>query len=338
MQSRIVKKLGEGAYGKTYLIEQRDGQKFVLKKPNVLNKAAQEQAKQERTVLEYIKSKCRAHLICINRVKMRGSDIEGLYLEYLPGTYELYDFIKKNQNVLKNKFIKFMIMASLLQGLALLHKLKVAHRDIKPENILLNPRLLQTHYIDYGTSCLSNNITCLQKQAGTLDYIAPELWKQRNLQATIPEHAYQICKAADVWALGMVFNDLCFYRYFEDGFFEDVSMSSLPRVVGNITSNELNERLQEEIPSLYTHLQAEQNRENSVWITLILRMLNPDWTERPTASGLIHYLVKVVAPQLGIGNVKEMSRKVRSYALAIRVVPGTKIFPGPERPRRRRTR
>ncbi len=85
------------------------------------------------------------------------------------------------------------------EALAFLHNIGMLHRDIKPENILvINNR--QVRLSDFGVATLPGQTTTsdeLQKGVGTLDYMAPEIFKG---EASGP--------GSDVYSLALTFYEI----------------------------------------------------------------------------------------------------------------------------------
>ena len=331
---KIIKKIGVGSHGSVYLVQsQTTGKMYIVKRPNTSEKS-QHQAKQEMFALERIKKACKPYLICVKELEIKHGNVEGIYLEYIPNTFELYSYLQENSGEL-NVYTKFAIMKRLLEGLVVLHSRSVVHRDIKPDNILLEPNLLGTHYIDYGASCIKGNRDCLEEFSGTRDYLSPELVKGANRG----DKSWQVCKKADVWALGRTFIDVCFYRVFGDYFWDvvvggkpssqldfDFAENRLLHTIANVTGDKIMDTLVEHTP---------QTRENEILIPIILLLMNPDWRERPTAEQVLELVNGPLTDallKLGGRNVEEAALE---HAEKTGVSPGTKIFPGPEKERRR---
>ena len=95
-----------------------------------------------------------------------------------------------------------------------MHKINIVHRDIKPENILrttLNG-LIYYKISDFGLSSLGD--VKLTSKFGTAYYVAPEIIDGRA-------EIYGYDKTVDVWALGLMFDELLHGSPFYDGMSED---------------------------------------------------------------------------------------------------------------------
>ncbi|KAM9926840.1 hypothetical protein OXX59_002961 [Metschnikowia pulcherrima] len=222
-----LKVLGQGAYGKVHLVQDReDGKLYAqkqIRKPQIeifeqkhsggfsmdissmLEDATPEVKSAannvQRTIAErHILSEITHHA---NIVKLfyalQDEDKFYLLLEYIPGG-ELFHHLTSN-NSLGNVFLEEHVAfyaAQMALGLKHLHELGIVYRDLKPENCLLNSagHLVLT---DFG---LSKNIgndgdADCRSIIGTPEYMAPEIIKGEA-------YAYPV----DWWSLGCVIFDM----------------------------------------------------------------------------------------------------------------------------------
>ncbi|ETN64098.1 mitogen-activated protein kinase kinase kinase 7 [Anopheles darlingi] len=103
------------------------------------------------------------------------------------------DFL--NQHLILAKF------ADIADGLVYLHQRNVIHRDLKPENVLIcaDNRL---KLADFGISKIMHDEDLNRTIVGTPLYMAPEVAKGRD-------YDYK----SDVWALGIIFYELCMLEH-----------------------------------------------------------------------------------------------------------------------------
>jgi serine/threonine protein kinase len=161
---KIIKKLGQGGFGITYLAEDTtEGRKVVIKelflqqcirnpkdgktvvltsqKERVRFQKAKERMEKEAQVLKVINHP--------NVVKAYDSFEEnGTYyivLEYIEGE-SLKDRIKKEGKLKEAR----SIFEKILSGLKAIHTIGIAHRDVKPDNILITKEG-KVKLIDFGT-------------------------------------------------------------------------------------------------------------------------------------------------------------------------------------------
>lgn len=144
----IEKVLGEGTFGRVYLVQSKmDGQKYALK---ILKR--NDNVENEYNAIRAISyfPNCIPSIVCYR--DMRGSIFEGqvvtaVLMEYIPGEI-LFNYFLQNRS--EEKILS--IMYNLFGALNYMHKRNVYHRDIKPDNILINPE--RVAFIDLGLSCL----------------------------------------------------------------------------------------------------------------------------------------------------------------------------------------
>lgn len=67
------------------------------------------------------------------------------------------------------------ILRSILEALAYIHERNIVHRDLKPDNILIRDDLSCVKLGDFGLSAGYRHDNNMQKQCGTITYMAPEL-------------------------------------------------------------------------------------------------------------------------------------------------------------------
>lgn len=207
-----VKVLGQGAYGKVHLVQDKLSKKLYaqkqLRKPaiNIVENSEHDKSLHQhtshvkRTIYErQILSNINHHP---NIVKLfyalQDHDKFYLILEYISGG-ELFHHLTHNNslgNVFKEDHVAFYA-AQMASGLRHLHKLGIVYRDLKPENCLLDHRgnLVLT---DFGLSKdIGDNEEGCKSIIGTPEYMAPEILKGE-------EYGF----AVDWWSLGCVIYDM----------------------------------------------------------------------------------------------------------------------------------
>lgn len=187
----LLKLLGEGAFGKVLLVQNRMNKKYYAMK--VISKSLLK----KKNNVEYMKSE-RNILIKLNfpfLIKMHFSfqTQRKLFLvfDFLCGG-EFFYLIKKN-GVINEKNVQFYL-AEIILTINYLHSNKIIHRDIKPENILLqaNGHICLT---DFGLAKdITNEKNFMTKTlCGTNEYMAPEM-------ITRTGYSYSV----DWWSLGVL--------------------------------------------------------------------------------------------------------------------------------------
>lgn len=190
---KLVKKLGEGAFGKVDLVEHKVTGMIramkIIKKKNVLDDQTNEASVlNELNILKKIDHQ--------NVVKIYEfySDNKNFYLitEYCPGG-DLYE-ATKNENL--SEFQVACIIYQVLLAINHIHKLKIMHRDLKLENILVTKveedGLYRIKLCDFGTSHLFKDGEKQKGVTGSSYYIAPEVYNGKyNFKC-------------DLWSVGVI--------------------------------------------------------------------------------------------------------------------------------------
>ena len=183
----LKEKLGEGAYGSVYKVQQ----KFT----NYLRAVKAIKKKHVDSSEFYNEIEVLKALDHPNIIKLFDcyQDKSYYYMveEYCSGG-DLFDYIQKEKFFTERK--AGTIFNQLLSAVNHLHKKRIVHRDLKPENIVL----IETEsgevfikLIDFGTSITikGKNLT---QELGTIYYIAPEVFM----------NSYN--EKADIWSCGII--------------------------------------------------------------------------------------------------------------------------------------
>ena len=192
---RMIKLLGQGGFGRTYLAEDRDklDEKCVVKQfvPMIQGTAGLQKAlelfKREAKQLQQL-----GHHSQIPALWGYFSENNQLYLiqQYIEG--ETLDKILQKQGVWTEQQVKELLI-SLLPVLKFIHQQKVIHRDLKPDNIMRR-RNGEYVLIDFGVA-KDLAATVVQTQVGTrvgtFGYAAPEQLQNGEAYA-----------ASDLYSLG----------------------------------------------------------------------------------------------------------------------------------------
>lgn len=192
--------LGQGSYGKVYMVVKKDTGKCYAMKEMSKEKMKQADIKapfDEKRILE-----CVDHPFIV-KLYYSFQDSRNLYmiLDLLAGG-ELFTYIIDNAP-LPEETVKFYI-AQVGCAIGHLHSQNIIYRDLKPENVVFDA---EGHacLTDFGLAKSNVYEASAETFCGTNEYLAPELLKD------IPHG-----KAVDWWSLGlmmyeMLFSDLPFY-------------------------------------------------------------------------------------------------------------------------------
>ncbi|XP_068323513.1 serine/threonine-protein kinase STY46-like [Pyrus communis] len=92
--------------------------------------------------------------------------------EYMPGG-SLYDYLHKNQNILKlSELLKFAI--DVCKGMEYLHHNNIIHRDLKTANLLMDTNNV-VKVADFGVARFQNQEGVMTAETGTYRWMAPEV-------------------------------------------------------------------------------------------------------------------------------------------------------------------
>jgi serine/threonine protein kinase len=146
----ILKQLGKGSFGITYLAEDTvKKQQIVIKTLNANQQGEADFAqKQENFVKEgfTLRTFNHPHIVKVYEPIQIGN-LWGLVMEYIPGQ-NLDDYIKENWRLSETDALLYI--DQIAQALDCVHQQKFFHRDVKPDNIMLRQDRNEVVLIDFG--------------------------------------------------------------------------------------------------------------------------------------------------------------------------------------------
>ena len=170
---RLVRFLGEGAFGSVGLYAANDGKGPLLAiKITKARPALQETAILRRVSTFFAKIGCHPHVTCMYGFHVdKRANRAYIASEYMTGgslaTISQPLWEKENTLYDVSTFLCNTIMWQLAKGLQYLHKRGVAHHDIKPENVLANAEHTIFQLADVGVSCFAkpsgNKYACINE-------------------------------------------------------------------------------------------------------------------------------------------------------------------------------
>ena len=189
-------KLGQGGFGVVYKGVYND-KPVAIKQLNAgLSKDALQELKREAEIMFQL-SFTSDHIVKVIRICLESP--YALVMELMPKG-SLYDLLRNGQELPWP--VRFQIALDAAWGLKDLHAHKILHRDLKSPNILLGYGL-RAKLADFGLAKVkheinSQSLVATKGQAGTLLWMAPELFDDEPLMTT----------ASDVYSFGMVLWEL----------------------------------------------------------------------------------------------------------------------------------
>ncbi|EGG14224.1 putative protein serine/threonine kinase [Cavenderia fasciculata] len=188
---KVLRSLGEGSFGSTYLVE-KEGQEFCMKKIPIPKKSKQAEILKEVSILQRLKHPFIVGYI--NNFVLNGY----LYIimEYA-NQGDLGTFLKKcqqdNTPILQETIILWF--SQLCAAIKYVHDHKIIHRDIKPKNIVLHD--YQVKLADFGAGKFLDLHQQTNTTIGTVLYMSPEICNREDY-----DHS------TDLWSLGVVLYEL----------------------------------------------------------------------------------------------------------------------------------
>ena len=197
----VITQLGEGSFGKIYLVEDKDKNLFCMKKMITTNKKNFEEISKEYDVFAKYKHENILSILGISK-KMLDESTFGIYIlmEVAKTDWEK----EINQRQMRNKYYTeeelINILKQLVNALSYLQKNKVSHRDVKAQNVLVFPDN-KYKIADFGEARKYGKIMDpLSTLRGTELYMSPILF--HGLQNRIFDVNHNPYKS-DVFSLGM---------------------------------------------------------------------------------------------------------------------------------------
>lgn len=193
---KIVKHIADGGNSQVYKVENHSGEIFALK---ILNAGiSKEKIKRFKNEINFC---IKYEHINIIKIMDNGITDDKKQIFYIMPYHEktLRTYIKENHS--GEEMVRLFI--ELLNGVCFFHNKGIIHRDIKPENILLSDENLPI-ITDFGIAHFSEDglITQIETKIGS---------KLANFQYAAPEQREKneiITKKADIYALGLIFNEM----------------------------------------------------------------------------------------------------------------------------------
>ncbi len=203
----IIRQLGEGTFGKIYLVEGIEKIKYAMKKI-FANSEKEVNALQSEYEMLLSLSKYNLNLINIHGLETKRLD-KTTFVMYILMDLAICDWEKEiMMRNSKKRFYKeselTAISKELIHTFAELQKHNISHRDIKPQNILLFPDK-SFRIADFGEAkelMTNNRATVKQTIRGTELYMSPILFRALQMRNHSKYTEHNTFKS-DVFSLGL---------------------------------------------------------------------------------------------------------------------------------------
>lgn len=192
---RKVRRVGQGAFGKAYLVESFPSKEHLILKKIPLEKSKpekRESAVQEALLLRRVSQDC-SFIVRFREVFIacRGSQL-CLVMEYASGG-DLRCMLDARNGVRLPEAEALELGAQVCAALQHCHAIGALHRDIKPDNCFFHRPGGRLMLGDFGISVVLDERTHAQTCIGTPHYLSPEMMKGETYKQT-----------SDIWSFAVM--------------------------------------------------------------------------------------------------------------------------------------
>ena len=199
---KIVKLLGEGAFGKAYLAKSDNEEKQYVIKQVIMEEMTDQEKRETFNEAVVLKKLDHPNIIKFKEVfrQKKPKDALNIVTEFADGG----DLGQKIEQQKKKPFPESQILDYITQiclALQHIHKKKIFHRDLKSNNVFL----MKSGIVKVGDFGISKIVKTTQEKArttvGTPYYLAPEIINTQPYDSKV-----------DIWALGVLLYELMTFK------------------------------------------------------------------------------------------------------------------------------
>ncbi len=195
----VIRKIGEGAFGVVWLVEDvMVNDEFVLKFLNPHVAADHNMIERFKHELRYARKVTHENVIRIYDLVAIGESF-AISMEYFP-SHSLADELRKKKGKTFDVQRSIDLVCSICRGMAPAQLVNVVHRDLKPANILINDDDL-VKIVDFGLAAAArkadSRLTKSGILVGTPTYMAPEQVRGRTIDSR-----------TDIYTLGIIMYEM----------------------------------------------------------------------------------------------------------------------------------
>lgn len=194
-QLYYVKELGQGSYGKVYLVHNKNNlyaMKTAEVQAMVQNKDSAKFYLNEKSIMSSIDHPFIVQLINTFKTK----DYIFFLIEYIKGK-TLRDYLTEYKAKLRDIPEITFIAVILCNIITYLQKKRIIHRDLKPDNLMVDFTNGYIKAIDFGIAKDLSGKDSTHTLIGTAQYMAPEIVTGKNYSCP-----------ADIWAVGVILYEI----------------------------------------------------------------------------------------------------------------------------------
>lgn len=194
-----VKTLGEGSFGKAYLVECQSDKSLAVIKQIDITQMSEEEKKETLDEAKIMENLTHPNIIRFREVYKTKRGKLCIVMDYADGG-DLQKFLKTTKKYLKEDLILDWFTQICL-AMKHVHDRKILHRDLKSQNIFLT----KSQFVklgDFGIArVLSHTKDIARTVVGTPYYLSPEIIENRPYSFS-----------SDVWSLGVLLYEMCSLR------------------------------------------------------------------------------------------------------------------------------